>query len=41
MNKKQLTKKDKEKIKENLEDLKESYKIGIEYYEEVEKNKKI
>lgn len=37
MNKKQLTKKDKEKIKENLEDLKESYKMGIEYYKEVEK----
>lgn len=34
--KKQLTNKDKQKVKKNLEELKESYKLGIEYYENVE-----
>lgn len=34
--KKQLTKKDKKEVKKNLADLKESYKLGIKYYENVE-----
>lgn len=34
--KKQLTKKDKKAVKKNLEEIKESYKLGIKYYEKVE-----
>lgn len=34
--KKQLTKKDKKEVKKNLEEIKESYKLGIKYYENVE-----